>query len=124
MKRRARSLITIQTTFDRYCRGEILLRQEYEYVDGERVFGPSRRMALGTSLRECAAEVWEFIFSSLLEMQAEAPEVALIIAAPPDQSNGWRQDLMEAFALAAANELKIRLVDVDAPSSSGQLGLW
>ena len=121
MKRRARSLITVQTIFDRYCRGEILLRQEYEYVDGERAFGPSRRMALGTSLRECAAEVWEFIFSSLLEMQAEAPEVGLIIADPSE--DGWRQNLVTGFALAAAGELKIRLVDAPSPPSE-QLGLW
>lgn len=120
MKRRARSLITIQTIFDRYCRGEVLLRQEYEYADGERAFGPSRRMALGTSLRECAAEVWEFIFTSLLEMQAEAPEVALAIV---DSSDGWRQNLVAGFALAAAGELKIRLVDAPSPSSE-QLGLW
>lgn len=123
MRRRTRSLITIQTIFDRYRCGEVLLRQEYEYADGERVLGPSRRMALGASLRECAAEVWEFIFSTLLEMQSEAPEVALIIV---DSSDGdWRKNLVEGFALAAAGELKIRLADApDAPSSSGQLGLW
>jgi hypothetical protein len=116
-QRRSRALLTVQVIYDRYRCGEVIIRPEYEYMDGSRKTGSSKRMALGESVAACAAEVWEFMFSGLLEMQSEAPEVALAIHADGDS---WPQTLVEGFARAAAYELSMDLV----PEDTGQMELW
>lgn len=117
--RRLRSIIKLQIVYDRYRCGEVLLAPTYEYTDGEHKPGPAKRIAVGESLAECAANIWEFLFAGLLEMQSESRNVALVI--PSGDGDNWAQTLVYGLALAAAHELSLPLAtDVD----TGQLELW
>lgn len=119
LPRRLRSLIKVQIVYDRYRGGEVLLSPTYEYTDGEHKPGPAKRIAVGESLAECAATIWEFLFANLLEMQSEALNVALVV--PSGDGDNWMQTLVYGLALAAASELNLPLAtDVD----TGQLELW
>ena len=118
LRKRTQAVLTVGVLTDRYRRGEVVLRPRYSYDDGNDECGAARRMALGDTLEESAAAIWEFIFAWLLEMQEQAPAVALKIEWHND--GDWARTLVIAFALAAAHELSIPVVQ----SSDAQLPLF
>jgi len=112
IKRRTQSVIKVEILTDRYQSGEIVLRPIYTYADDSEGYGAAHRCTLGKTAEDSAAQVWDFMFACLADMQEEAPHVVLRMERNPD--DGWSGILVTALALAAAHELGITVVQTDA----------